>query len=211
LFVAAVIPSLSRVALVFVSVPFLVLLLDRLGNTELAVRTRLLVAAIVVLFAIVLVVTLQYPQLLDRFRVEGMYGRTQKNALLAWNLTSDLGYFFCGLPAELLKSLRTPEGIGFGDNSYLRLAAATGVPLFCVWVALLTRIWQRCRQVSMSLASSLWLRVALLGYVLVLLYLGDVLFNDGWILMGIMLLASSMIKVARVPEASGAFVRPVKI
>jgi hypothetical protein len=201
---AAVIPSRSRVALVFVSVPFLVLLLDRLGNAELAVRRQLLVAASIVLFAIVLVVTLQYPQLLDRFRVEGMYGRTQNNALLVWTLTSDLEYFFYGLPSELLKSLRTSEGLGFGDNSYLRLAAATGVPLFCAWVVLLTRIWQSGRQVSMNLASSIWLRVALLGYVLVLLYLGDVLFNDGWILMGIMLLASRMTKVARVPEAPGA-------
>lgn len=191
LLVTAVIPSLSRVAMVYVSVPFLVLLVKQIATAKSETRRLLLVLVGAVLGVMALVVVVvRYPQLLDRYRVEGMYSRTQKNVLLAEALCFNWTYFFFGVPAELLRSLRSPEGIGFGDNSYLRLAGATGVPLFCAWLVLSLRIWLQAGLGRMEHPSWQWLHMALLSYLLVLLYLGDVLFNDGWLLMCAMLLAA---------------------
>nr|CBA31322.1 hypothetical protein Csp_F36940 [Curvibacter putative symbiont of Hydra magnipapillata] len=196
LLVAAVVPSLSRMAMVYVSMPFLVLLATQVAQATPETRRLLLVLVPAVLSVMVLVTLLGYPQLLDRYRLEGMYGRTQKNVLLANALFSDWNYFFFGVPAELLKSLRTPEGLGFGDNSYLRLAAATGIPLFCAWLGLNLRIWHHAGLGRMARPVLQRLHWVLLSYLLVLLYLGDVLFNDGWLLMCAMLLA------ARPPEVA---------
>lgn len=190
LLVTAVIPSLSRVAMVYVSIPFLVLLAGQMAGAKQETRRLLLILASAVLGAIMLVVLLRYPQLLDRFRLEGMYGRTQKNALLVDALCSGWAYFFFGVPADLLRSLRSPEGMGFGDNSYLRLAGAAGVPLLCAWLALNLRIGLLGGMGRMAHPTWRWLHMALLSYLLVLLYLGDVLFNDGWLLMCVMLLAA---------------------
>jgi hypothetical protein len=190
LLVTAVIPSLSRVAMVYVSIPFLVLLAGQMAGANQQTRRLLLILASAVLGAIMLVVLLRYPQLLDRYRLEGMYGRTQKNVLLVDVLCSDWSYFLFGVPADLLRSLRSPEGMGFGDNSYLRLAGAAGVPLLCAWLALNLRIWLQAGLGRMSHVTWRWLHLALLSYLLVLLYLGDVLFNDGWLLMCAMLLAA---------------------
>lgn len=196
LLVMAVVPSLSRVAMVYVSMPFLVLLATQVAQATPETRRLLLVLVPAVLGVMVLVMLLGYPQLLDRYRLEGMYGRTQKNVLLANALFSDWNYFFFGVPAELLRSLRTPEGLGFGDNSYLRLAAAAGIPLCCVWLGLNLRIWQQAGLGRIARPAWQWLHWALLSYLLVLLYLGDVLFNDGWLLMCAMLLAVRPSEVA---------------
>ncbi len=190
LLMVAVVPSLSRVSLVFVSLPFLVVLQMHLGCNSPTDRRLLLVLVCLVSVVVLLMLWLQYPQFITRFRAEGMYGRTQKNALMTWSLVADASYFIYGLPAELIRSLRTPEGMQFGDNSFLRLAAASGVPVFCAWCLLIARItgWGRMHDIGFVLKSRLnW---CLLVYLLLLLYLGDVLFNDGWLLMIALLLAS---------------------
>lgn len=187
-FIMAVMPSLSRLALVFVSAPFLLVVAGFASERRIR-RRQLLLLGVAMPMLLACVVLIQYPQLLDRFRIEGMYGRMQKNESLFSTLTSDLAYFSYGLPADLVRSLRTPEGMGFGDNSFLRLAAATGVPVFCGWIAWLAAGWLRIQREQQVVDPLRLQRLALLAYLVALLYLGDVLFNDGWILMAGMLLA----------------------
>jgi hypothetical protein len=182
----AILPSLSRASTVFVLVPFMMILMGKLSCDVKGRYSAVLLGALIVL--IVLFVLTSYPQLFQRFTIEGMYGRTQKNTMLFDALTEDSRVFFFGLPVFQVLTLRTPEGMGFGDNSYLRLAAACGWPLFLAWILLLAQIWHSApRNVGESLTAS-GLRVTFFIYLLAQLYLGDVLFNDGWMLMAVMLL-----------------------
>ncbi len=190
LFFLATLASLSRVGAVFVSLPFCILMFDQLLRAHWGYRRWLLGGSVVLLSTIGLLVAIKFPELLARFQSQWMYPRAQTAYLLLNALTEDARYFMAGLPSELLLSLRTPEGYGFGDNSFLRLAAATGIPIFSFWVALNAYILTKGRLFRLSFSSLNWLRTAFLIYLLVLLYLGDVLFNDGWILMCALLLNS---------------------
>lgn len=182
-FLLAVIPSLSRLSVVFVSLPYLTLLVFAVRLNGIKGRYSLVIAFVLILFSIALLIIAKYPQLLDRFRTEGMFGRTQKNSALIVALTSNLEQWTFGLPSQFLIDLRTPDGAGFGDNSYLRLAAACGFPITVAWMMLMIRLGgDVSRSVSVS-GPDKWLHVVLLAYVLTLLFLGDVLFNDGWMLM----------------------------
>jgi hypothetical protein len=203
LFLLAILPSLSRVGAVFVSLPFCIFFFEQLLRAHWVSRRWLLGGIVVLIIGLGLLVAINFPNLLHRFQREGMYPRTQINYMLLSTLTENLKYFMHGLPLELFKSLRTPEGFGFGDNSYLRLAASTGVPIFILWVALNVYILRIDRLQWWSFLSRDWLRAALLVYILVVLFLGDVLFNDGWILMSALLINLTIGKPAELLNISG--------
>ncbi len=188
LFVSAVIPSLSRVVVVFVSAPYLALMACMLHTNGMKGTRPLMIAVAAILCLMATLAMIKYPQLLERFRTEGMFGRTQKNAMLLGVLTFSPEWWGFGIPSQLVADLRTPEGTWFGDNSYLRLAAACGFPITIVWMMLMVWIGGSVsRSISASSAEK-WLYVVLHAYVLILLFLGDVLFNDGWMMLAILLM-----------------------
>ncbi len=188
LFVAAVIPSLSRVVVVFVSMPYLTLLVCMVQKKGIKGTRLLAIAVALILCLMAALAMIKYPQLLERFKTEGMFGRTQKNAMLLGALTFSPEWWVFGIPSQLLADLRTPEGAGFGDNSYLRLAAACGFPVTIAWMMLMVRLGGDISRAVPASRAERALYLALLIYILTLLFLGDVLFNDGWILLATLLM-----------------------
>ncbi len=195
LFVAAVIPSLSRVVVVFVSVPYLFLLTCMVHKNGMKDKRPLMIVVAAILCLMAALAMIKYPQLLERFRTEGMFGRTQKNAMLLGVLTFTPEWWIFGIPSQLLADLRTPEGTWFGDNSYLRLAAACGFPVMIGWMMLMVRLGGDVSRAVSASSAEKWLYMVLLAYVLTLLFLGDVLFNDGWMLLATLLMTLRAIPI----------------
>jgi hypothetical protein len=191
LYVAAI-PSLNRLSLLFLAAPPLILLLGHLLRSGVRLNKGILAIAGLAILIILTFVFISYSQLWDRFFLEGLAPRTQKNELIFSVLTSNFNFLMYGVPAELVRSLRTPEGWGVGDNCFLQLAAAAGIPIFCAWLFLIVRIMQRIFHEQINGATSAMLWWALLCYATLLLYLDGSLFNDGWVMsVGILLTMSS--------------------
>jgi hypothetical protein len=86
-----------------------------------------------------------------------MFGPTQKNAMLLGGLTFIPEWWIFGTPSQVLADLRTPGETWFGDNSYLRLAAACGFLVTITWMMPMVRLGGDLSQAGSASSAENWL------------------------------------------------------
>lgn len=179
-----IIPSLCRLPIVF-SVLFIISSFVRLEDLSLRklkefrmIKIKgiksLSILGLAFISIVAFYIYLKFPQLIQRFSI-GNYGRTQKNEVLFEFLTSEWKPFFIGMPSDLKLSLRTPEGFGFGDNSYLTLFAAFGFFALLGWA--INLILYIKSELSFNYAP---LKLFFIVYIFINYSIGDTILADGW-------------------------------